>query len=453
MPVLPHCLPDALTERWPARFPRQPSADTAQTLTDLLGAVISQSNHLHHPRYVGHQVTAPLPQAAITELAAALLNNAMAVYEMGPAATAMERSLVRWMGGQLGFNDAACDGVLTSGGSLGNLTALLAARQQQASFDVWTDGQAAGPPLAILGTRAAHYSVQRALQIMGCGRDALEPVAMDERLCLRSEDLPRALDSARAKGRQVIAVAANSCCTATGCFDRLPPIAEFCHRHGLWLHVDGAHGAAACLAPRYRHLVSGIEQADSVVWDTHKMLLMPALATAVIFKDGTPSYRIFEQQASYLFSGGKPQDEWYDVGMRTLECTKHMMSLQLYAALSVYGTQMFSDYVGAAFDLGGRFADIIGDQPDFELPVRPESNIVCFRYRPPDCPLDAAALDKLQARIRQQIVDSGAFYLVQTQLPTGLYLRVTLINAATTEGDLVNLLGVVRETACCLSGG
>jgi L-2,4-diaminobutyrate decarboxylase len=192
-------------------------------------------------------------------------------------------------------------------------------------------------------------------------------------------------------------------------------------------------------------LVSGIEQADSVVWDTHKMLLMPALATAVIFKDGTVSHRVFQQQASYLYSGATPQEQWFNIGLRTVECTKHMMSLQLYAALTVYGTQMFSDYVTAAFDLGGRFADLVAQQPDFELPLRPDGNIVCFRYRPLSRSLDGPALDQLQAGIRQRVVDSGAFYLVQTQLPGGLYLRVTLINAATTERDLIDLLGAVRE--------
>jgi L-2,4-diaminobutyrate decarboxylase len=444
MPVLPDHEPDTLVEQWPDQFPAVGAAEPVEALRGLLQKVIAQSNHLHHPRYMGHQVTAPLPQAALSELAGTLLNNVMAVYEMGPAATAMERSLLRWMGGQLGFDPARCDGVLTSGGSLGNLTALLAARQDRSGWDAWTEGQAAGPPLAILAGRSAHYSMQRAVQIMGWGREGLLSVPVDERFRLRPEALPEALTAAQARGRRVIAVAASACSTATGSFDPLEPIGEFCRRHALWLHVDAAHGAPACLSTRYRHLLAGIDQADSVVWDAHKMLLMPGILTAVIFRQGSPSYHTFQQQASYLFAPPGPDEQWYNVSMRTVECTKRMMSLHLYAALTVQGTQMFADYVTAAFDLGRRFGELLSQEPDFELPVPPDCNIVCFRYRPAQGPLAAAELDALQAEIRQRLLAAGDFYLVQTQLPAGLHLRVTLINPFTSEADLLALLAAVR---------
>ncbi len=144
MAVLPWAEPGAMVERWPDWFPTDPAADPQQELDELLGAVIAQSIHLHHPGYVGHQVTAPLPQAALWEMAGTLLNNAMPVYEMGPVGTAMEHNLVRWMGAQLGYDRLACDGVITSGGSAGNLTAMLAARQDRAGFDVWTEAPGKG---------------------------------------------------------------------------------------------------------------------------------------------------------------------------------------------------------------------------------------------------------------------------------------------------------------------
>lgn len=127
MPVLPPTAPDAMRLQWPSKFAEAPTANFGE----LVARVLAGSNHLHHPRYVGHQVTSPLPVAALCELVAGLLNNGMAVYEMGPVATAMERSLVEWMSAQLGLGSAA-DGVFTHGGSAGNLTALLAARQAKA---------------------------------------------------------------------------------------------------------------------------------------------------------------------------------------------------------------------------------------------------------------------------------------------------------------------------------
>jgi len=431
--VLPPSDPRQMVERWKSTF----SAPT-EGFGEFVERVLAQSNHLHHPRYVGHQVTSPLPLAALCELVAALLNNSMAVYEMGPVATAMEQNLVRWMATQLGF-PAVADGVFTSGGSAGNLTALLAARQAKAEFDAWRDGDHAGSPLAVLASEHAHYCVQRAVQIMGWGVGGVVPVATDDAFRMRAKGLPEALRRAQAAGRTVIAVVANACSTATGSFDPLDAIADFCAANDLWLHVDGAHGASAILSEKYRHLLRGIERADSVVWDAHKMLLMPALISAVLFRDGRHSYEAFAQQASYLFAESA-REEWFNVGARTLECTKRMTSLKLYAALSLHGSRLFADYITATFDLARRFADRLRSAPDFELAVEPAANIVCFRY----APAGATELDALQLRIRRQILAEGSFYLVQTRLPAGVFLRTTLINPFTADDDLVALLDSIR---------
>jgi len=435
LPVLPKMDPAAQNAALPASFPENPSGEPAE----IFARVLAGSNHLHHPRYVGHQVTAPLPLAALCDLVDALLNNGMAVYEMGPVATVMEHHLVRWMCSRLGWGDRA-GGVFTSGGSAGNLTALLAARQAKAGFDVWEAGNAGGPPLAVLVSEQAHYCIRRAVQIMGWGSAGVVSVPTDARFRMRADALPDAWRSAESEGRKIIAVVASACSTATGSFDPLEAIADFCHAHDLWLHVDGAHGASAALSDKYRPLLAGIERADSVVWDAHKMLLMPALATAVLFREGRRSHEAFAQEASYLFSapdGGAP---WYDIGQRTLECTKRMIALKLYVALSVYGTRLFADYVTASFDLAKRFAARLRQAPDFELAVEPEANIVCFRYTPGG----DGDLDALQQRVRDRLLAEGTFYLVQTRLPAGVFLRTTLINALTGDDDLAALLEAIR---------
>lgn len=435
-PVLPWLEPEAQVDRWPAEF-----AGGADAL-ELVQRVIAESNHLQHPGYVGHQVSTPLPLAAVGHLVGGLLNSAPAVYEMGPVMTAMERSLVRWMGGRLGWSEAP-DGVLTSGGSLGNLTCLLAARQARSGHDVWTDGLAGSAPLAVLVGAQAHYSVARALQIMGLGRHGAIPVPVDEQYRMRPDALDLARREAEADGRKVLAVVASSCSTATGAFDPLEPIAEFCERHGLWLHVDGAHGAAAALSERYRHLLAGLERADSVVWDAHKMLMLPALCTGAVFRDGRRSFEAFAQEASYLLHCRDPRDEWYNLCGRTLECTKTMMALPLYLVLAVHGERLLGEHVTSRFDLGRWFGAYLREQPDFTIPVDPECNIVCFRHVPDG----ARDLDALQAAIRRRILESGAFHLVQTQLPSGLHLRVTIINPATGEDHLRELVSAVRKAA------
>ena len=434
MPVLPWVEPNAMAERWPAGF--SPEGDGQ--LLSVLQTVLAEANHLHHPRYVGHQVPGPLPVSALCDMLASLLNNGMAVYEMGMSGTAMERSVIRWMAESLGFDGAAADGVLTSGGSVGNLTALLAARQVQAEH--WP-----GAAPVFLVSDQAHYSVLRAARIMGLGRDGVEIVPSDAGFHLRAELLEECMQRAEARGRKVIAVAAAACSTATGAYDPLERIADFCERHQLWMHVDAAHGGAACLSERRRPLLRGVERADSVVWDAHKMLLMPALVSGVVFRNGLHSYVAFEDKASYLFERAG-QEEWFNLGHRTIECTKTMSCLKVYAALRCFGTRLFGEYIDYTYDLAGRFATMIREEPDFELATTPESNIVCFRY----LPKGVTDPDRLQGAIRKRILAEGSFYLVQTQLRTGLHLRTTLINPFTEETHLAELLNTVRTVGDAL---
>ncbi len=439
MPVLDYQPPEGMDTRWPADFPAEPSGD----LATIMQRVIAGSIHQHHPHYVGHQVSPALPVAALCDFAAALLNNGMAAYESGPVSTAMERSVLRWLALQLGWTTSA-DGVLTSGGSLGNLTALLAARQVRGGFDVWNDGVAGGPPLAVLAADQSHYSVSRAVQIMGLGSGAVVPVPVDAQERMRPDALPDAFTEAARRGRRVFAVVASAGSTATGSFDPLHAIADFCEAHSLWLHVDGAHGASAALVDEHRSLVRGIERADSVVWDAHKLLMMPALVTAVLFRDGDRSYETFAQKASYLYAAGDPREQWFNLGIRTVECTKRMMSLKLYATLTLLGTRFFADYVARTFALTRWFAAQLREAGDFEVPVEPSCNILCFRYAPRGGTGDSSAL---QDAIRTRVVASGAFFLARTTLRSEVYLRTTLMNPLTTESDLEGLISAIRAAA------
>jgi L-2,4-diaminobutyrate decarboxylase len=442
MPVLPWLAPDASVAHWRAALADGPHRDGFD-LPGLLAEVVERSNHLHHPGYVGHQVTPPLPAAALCDLVGSLLNNGSAVYEMGPVTTAFERLVIGELAGHLGM-PAGADGVFTSGGSAGNLTALLAARQARAGFDVWSDGNAGGPPLAFLCSAEAHYSLGRALQIMGLGAKAAWPVPVDDRFRLDPTQLPAVRRAAEAAGYRVIGAVASACSTATGAFDPLEAIADFCEHGGLWLHVDGAHGASVAFSDRHRSLVQGIARADSVVWDAHKLMLMPALVTAVIFRDGRRSYEAFAQQASYLFAEVSPEQQWFNLAGRTLECTKLMMSLKVYAALALHGPAFFGGYVDGMFALTQSFAGAIEAAPDFELALRPQANIVCFRHRPAGL-APGPELDRRQAQVRQRLIEAGSFYMVQTRLPAGLHLRTTLLNPFTTIDHLRDLLQAIRS--------
>jgi L-2,4-diaminobutyrate decarboxylase len=424
----------------------------------LLDAILAGSTQLQHPGYVGHQVSAPLPLATLCEWLSSFLNNGMAVFEMGPAASAIEQAVVRWMTGHLGWSDAA-DGAFVSGGSLANLMGLLAARQERAGFSVWRDGAHAGPALAALASEQAHYCSGRAVQLMGCGQAGLLTVKTDARFRLRPEELESSKALAERQGRKLIAVIASACSTATGSFDPIEPIADFCERHGLWLHVDGAHGASVVLSPAHRGLVAGIERADSVAWDAHKMLMMPALATGILFRDGSVARRLFAQQASYLFHDPEstsrddvdPEHPMlpphaYDLGQRTIECTKRLMAMPLYVCLATYGEAMFAEHVTASIDKARQFAGLLQTQPDFELLIEPQCNIVCFRFLPAHLRgADRMRLNRWQADVRARVLGRGAYYLVQTELDGIVYLRTTIIHPLTTPGHLEELLAELRR--------
>ena len=442
--VLPFRQPRAMLDAWHHEF-TSAASDPSAALADITDRMLGDVTQLHHRGFVAHQVAPPLPLAAVCDFAASFLNNGMAVYEMGQAGTAMEMHVIRWMCTVLGLGDQS-GGVLTSGGTLATLTAMLAMRQARAGWDVWTDGSSGGPMPAVLVSEQAHYCADRAARIMGWGAGGVIRVPVDARYRMRADALERCLAEATDAGRRVIGVVASACSTATGSFDPIPAIADFCETHGLWLHVDGAHGAALALSSSHRHLLAGIDRADSVVWDAHKMLLQPALITAVLFRDQRHSACAFSQEASYLLAPDA-DDSWLDLAGRTFECTKRSMSFKLYATLATYGPALFDAYVTRTVDLARHFGAMLQAQPDFELAVEPECNIVCFRYRPTDRNKTTDELDALQLRIRTGVIARGAFYPVKARLRNQTWLRTTLMGPFTSPADLQHLLDEIREAA------
>jgi L-2,4-diaminobutyrate decarboxylase len=338
----------------------------------------------------------------------------------------------------LGYPDG--DGFLTSGGTLATLTALLAARARQLGSESFTVGTERR--WAVMASEEAHYCVSRAAQVMGWGSEGMVTVPTDERFKMRVEALEARYEQACAAGRRPIALVASACSTSTGSYDDLHVAADFCQRRGLWLHADGAHGAAVAFCPELRGKIAGIERADSAILDYHKLLLTPALATAVLFRERSASWAAFHQQAQYLFAEDET-DAWRDAGRRTMECTKLSMSVKIAALWRAHGEELFAEHLRAVHGLAMGFAARLRERAPFEVAVEPESNIVCFRYRPPG--VEEAEVDALNARVRRRIIEEGRFYLVQTTLRGRVWLRTALMNSATRMGHLEGLMDAVEE--------
>ncbi|WP_299536098.1 aminotransferase class V-fold PLP-dependent enzyme [Ulvibacterium sp.] len=411
------------------------NGDTSHFFREILG----RTTQVHHPKYIGHQVSPTAPITALSAMVSALLNNGMAIYEMGMAPSAIERVVINKLCDKIGY-DSSSGGFLTSGGTLANLTALLSARKAKVSHDIWNKGHK--EQLGIMVSEEAHYCIDRAAKIMGLGEKGIIKIPVTQNFKMDTSLLQTYFDKAKKEGITVFAIVGSAPSTATGVYDNLKAIGKFARSNNLWFHVDGAHGGAAIFSEKYARTVQGIEQADSVVIDGHKMMMMPTITTALLLKDDINATATFSQKADYLLTPTDHED-WYNSGKRTFECTKTMMSVHWYILLNTYGEEIFDEFLTRLYDMGHQFGIILQNDPQFELATPPESNIVCFRYT--DSHLDTFALNQLNGHIRQSLLEDGEFYIVQTKLRGIHYLRTTIMNPFTTKEHLQQLLEKIKK--------
>ena len=403
--------------------------------------VLKHSTHVHHPKYIGHQISPAAPITLLTAMISAALNNGTAVYEMGLVTNPMERIITELLCDKIGYDDNS-SGFLTSGGTLANLTALLSARKAKVHTDVWNEGHT--KPLGIMVSEEAHYCIERAVKIMGLGEQGIIKVPTKSDFSMDISVLESHYQQAIQQGIEVFAIVGSAPSTATGILDNLDLIGSFAQKHKLWYHVDAAHGGAALFSSKYKHTLNGISKSDSVVIDGHKMMMMPGITTALVYKDGSASNATFSQKADYLLEDSKEAD-WYNSGKRTFECTKNMMALHWFSLLKSYGEEVFDEFVTTLYDLGKVFGKMIMNENRFELATLPMTNIVCFRYS--NTQLGTNSLNRINAQIRQELLEDGEFYIVQTKLRGMHYLRVTIMNPFTTEKHLGQLLEKVKNLA------
>jgi L-2,4-diaminobutyrate decarboxylase len=332
--------------------------------------------------------------------------------------------------------------VLCHGGTLGNLVALMAAQRkvaQDMGLDSWQGGIRAFPqPLVVLVSERAHYCIDRAMRTMGWGAEGTVLVQTNEKHQMRVDDLHAQIERVHHEGKRVLAVVGSSCTTSAGAYDPLEDLAAACRQHGIWFHVDGAHGASTAFSDAHRHLVKGIEHADSVVLDFHKTCGIPALCTGVFYARHAESFLPFSQHAEYLWDDANDLD-WWDTGKRTFECTKRMLSTRLAAIKAEFGWGIWGELVDRMWALGQALASMIEDRPGWELAMAPQANIVCFRPDPNE-DISAERWNEVVRVLRKCHLAEGSGYVVQTEFEGKVWLRCTLMNPLTEEADLVHML-------------
>jgi L-2,4-diaminobutyrate decarboxylase len=432
--------PDELARRFDEPLPAS-GRPIGEVLERLRRDVVPDSNHLCHPRSMGHQVSAPLPAAVWAESVVAALNQSAAVWEMSPVGTILEARVVRWMCDLAGLGPGA-GGTFASGGTEATFAALLAARAA-ALPEAWKEGIGAAAPVVLHGEHA-HYAVSRAVGELGLGTDNAVPVPSSH-FRMDVAALAAELDRQKARGRRVMAVVATAGSTATGSFDDLETIGQLCEEREVWLHVDGAHGASALLSPAHRFRVRGIERARSIAWDPHKMMLLPLSASVVLARDERDLDAGFAQRAPYLFHGREGTRGW-DQGVRSFQCSRRTDAVKVWVALQRYG----AEGLGAIHDhlcaTARALHAAVEARADFEALHEPESNILCFRYRG-DGSLAPEHLDRLNLRLREEHNASGEGWITTTVLAGRRVLRVTVMNPRTGAADVERTVELLAERA------
>jgi L-2,4-diaminobutyrate decarboxylase len=365
-----------------------------------------------HPRYLAFVGGAPTVAGVIADMAV----SASSIYggselEAG-AVVAAERAAVRWLCDLVGLPPTA-HGTFVSGGSLANLSALVAARK---AASVTTGAR----PSVIIAGATAHASVHNAAEIMGC--DVITAGAADRPL--------RACDVAPILGRlplgEAVAVVASAGATNTGAIDELSDLAALCSDHGVWLHVDAAYGGAAMLSARVREQFDGIQRADSVTVDPHKWLFTPFDCAAVLYRDAETARRAHRQSAHYLDPANAADAD--NPADYAVHLTRRARGVPLWASLMANGVDAYRDAIEHCLDVAGYAAKQIEDYSYLEVVSEPSLSIVLLRrlgWRPED-----------YAGWSRRAVEQGIGLVTPTRFGGETVLRLCFVNPLTTPGDV-----------------
>ena len=400
---------EAFTQRLETEFTEQ-GREPASVL-DYVGTCIEQPGiATTSPRFMGYIPGGGLFHSALGDMLAAASNKYSGFAPAAPGAVRIENACVAWLASVIGYPETAA-GTLTSGGSLANLTAMVAARDAR-------DADGGG---AVYLTRFAHHCVDKALHIAGRGRSPRRTIATDANYWMSVEALEQALEEDRLNGVRPWLVVASAGTVDTGSIDPLPEIAELCRRYGAWFHVDGAYGGLFALCDEGKAKLRGIEQADSVALDPHKTLFLPYGTGAALVRDGQHLPDSFSASADYI----KPFSET-DVGPSPAdlspELTRHFRAMRLWLPLQIAGIAAFRAAQSEKLALARYFHARLSELEGWDAGPSPDLSVVAFRYFPRN-----GNADEYNERLIKHVQDEGRVMLSGTRIDGRYYLRCAIL--------------------------
>ncbi|HEX8144270.1 MAG TPA: aspartate aminotransferase family protein [Pyrinomonadaceae bacterium] len=418
--------------------------------------VVPHAMQIPSPRYYGLFNPTPLPIAVWADALASAINQNGAAWRNSPSASIIEARVLRWLCQLIGY-DGKSYGTLTSGGSEANLIALKCARDRACESARDKGVRAATGELIVYASEQCHYSLEKSLDILGLGRKGLRKIATDERFHIRALALREEIERDRRDGRVPVCIAGAAGATSTGIVDPLEELARIASQYGCWFHVDAAYGGGLAFSDKHRHLLNGIERADSVTIDPHKWMFVPFACGAVLVRDGARVLRDgFDITPEYLSEERESLgDAEYDFFRYGQLGTRRFNALKIWMALKFLGTRGYAGIVERQIELTRYLAARIDELPDFSRVGEVETAVCCFRFLPSQLFVaDKDASDRLQRALQQRVERSGEAWISTTLLHGRRALRVN-INSFLTErrhvDDLVELLR--RESAKLLAEG
>jgi len=419
-------------------------------LIDECRTVMDLSRHNGHPRFFGYVASPSTPIGAYADLIASALNANITCWRSGPAGTEIEQLVVRWLGSLIRYDENA-KGLLTSGGSMANMIALLIASRRKSGVETARKGLwNAGAPLTIYASEEVHMSIPKAADILGFGRDQVRVVGCDERQRMRVDQLVLRIKADLENGFRPFCVVASAGTVNTGAVDPLAEIADVTREFDLWLHVDGAYGAPGVLDQRKSALFAGLERADSVSLDPHKWLFVPVDAGCLLFRDSVAAATALStEEADYIKVHGLTEDAAFAYWDYGVELSRRFRALKVWLTLGYYGSRPIAEAISEDNSLAAYLGELVSAVDDFELLAPVELSICCFRYVVKDA--SESELDRLNEKIMAAVQQGGRAYLSNATVNGKFALRACITNFRTTKADIEETLAVVREAARSLA--
>jgi len=409
--------------------------DFSAVLTDLQEKIMPHAFRTNHPRFLAFIPSAPNFLSVLGELLCAGTNFFGGVWLEAAAPTQVELVVLDWFREWLGM-PVGTGGLLTSGGSEANLTALIVARESLANSD--------RSRAVLYVTEQRHWSVDRAAKVIGLRPDQITPVPADDNFRLTPTPLRDAIHRDRAAGRLPWAVVANAGATNTGTVDRLAALAELCRQEKLWLHVDAAYGWSAVLTTESRAALTGIGDCDSVTLDPHKWFGQCFESGCLLVREGRRLTETFAMRPEYM-QDVKPETDQINFADQGLTLTRRFRALKIWLSVKVLGLSWYRELVHRSCSLAQLAEILLKQEPAFEILSPPQLSIICFRFNPLHLRLSEEELNRLNLSIIEELRATGRAFISSTRLRGRVALRFCFVNWRTTASDVEEIIHLLKE--------